>query len=239
MDQVAPPAQRLPVPRVVAFAIVSAMLAKGDKEMAILTVMAFTCYLRPHEGFELLTQSLVAPNPAEGPQCDSWAVIVNDAFSDRAGKTGLMDESVLVDKDQWLWPVLEALKIAKPMPGPLWTFSAHHVRATWLWAVERLSLQSLAPQPHSLRHGGASDDVLTRRRSLLEVKQRGRWSTGQSLRRYSKAARLQTELAKVPPPVVGFGKWIEQNFAQAIVDVAQLGTPPMQLPPPFLALRRS
>ena len=49
--------------------------------------------------------------------------------------------------------------------------------------------------------GGASHDVLSRRRSLLEVKQRGRWSSDASLKRYVKEARLQSELNKVPKHV--------------------------------------
>ena len=150
------------------------MLSNQAAHMAILTVIAFTCYLRQHEGFELLTQSLVPPNPSAGAQYSAWAIIINDAFAGRAGKTGLMDESVVIDNDRLLWPVLAALRLARPLPGPLWTFAPHHYRHMWLWAVDRLSLQQLSPQPHSLRHGGASDDIFTRRRSLAEVKQRER-----------------------------------------------------------------
>ena len=106
-----------------------------------IAVVSFIDHLmQPHEGFELLTQSLVPPNPVAVAQYDAWAIIINDAFAGRAGKTGLMDESVVIDNDRILWPVLAALRLARPLPGPLWTFAPHHYRHMWLWAVDRLSL---------------------------------------------------------------------------------------------------
>ena len=149
-----------------------------------------------------------------------------------------MDESVVIDNDRALWPVLAALRLARPLPGPLWTFAPHHYRHMWRWAVDRLSLQQLAPQPHSLRHNGASDDLLTRRRSLAEVKQKGRWHSDSRLRRYSKAARLQAELAKDPAEMVAYGNWIEQDFEQAILDSARRGAPARVMSPPGLSRRR-
>jgi hypothetical protein len=43
---------------------------------------------------------------------------------------------------------------------------------------------------------------------MEEVKQRGRWATDSSLRRYVKTARLQSELHKMHPAVIQFGKMV-------------------------------
>ena len=44
---------------------------------------------------------------------------------------------------------------------------------------------------YRMRHGGASHDIVSNQRSVLEVKKRGRWANDQSLKRYAKGVRLQ------------------------------------------------
>jgi hypothetical protein len=44
------------------------------------------------------------------------------------------------------------------------------------------------------------------------VKQRGRWSSDSSLKRYVKEARLQAELSKVPRSIKEFGQLVLQNL---------------------------
>ena len=51
---------------------------------------------------------------------------------------------------------------------------------------------------YQARHGGPSHDRREKLRSLPEVRQRGRWLTEQSLRRYEAHARLQQEELKEP-----------------------------------------
>ena len=50
---------------------------------------------------------------------------------------------------------------------------------------------------YQLRHGGPSHDRRSRTRSLAEVKQRGRWASDTSVRRYEAHARLQQEEASL------------------------------------------
>eukprot|EP00972_Heterocapsa_arctica_P038827 5721550-Heterocapsa_arctica.AAC.1 len=42
---------------------------------------------------------------------------------------------------------------------------------------------------YQMRHGGASEDLLSHSRPQDDVKRRGRWSTDSSLRRYAKPAQ--------------------------------------------------
>ena len=53
--------------------------------------------------------------------------------------------------------------------------------------------------PYRLRHGGASTDYASRRRSLPEIQRIGRWRSFRSLRRYEKGGRLNQFLQSLPP----------------------------------------
>lgn len=57
-----------------------------------------------------------------------------------------------------------------------------------------------------MRHGGASEDLLLRKRSGLEVKRRGRWRSDDSLKRYGKETRLLAELSKIPKLTMKIGE---------------------------------
>ena len=143
----------------------------------------------------------------------------------------MLDESVIIDIDSYLWPVLQAAVLVRPSPGPLWPFSAYQFRKEWAGCCLQLRLQALAPQPHSLRHRGASDDLLTKRRGAAEVKSRGRWTSDQSLRRYGKATRLQAELRKVALSVVQFGRDVENLFCPLLCHYHSTGTMLTPVPP--------
>ena len=231
-----PAEQRLPLPRVAAAAIAGALVSQGHATMAVLVLLSFVCYLRPHEAISLRVENVVPPRPEAGTQYDSWGLILNDWEGQHPGKTGVFDESVLLDQDRWLWPPLQALTLARPSPGPLWDFSPYQLRQAWLNAVQTLGLAGLAPQLHSLRHGGASDDALTKRRTIQEIKMRGRWSSDQSLRRYAKATRLQAELRKMDPAVIYFGAQIEAQFTEVVTHFHQ--TRQMLVPLPTVARPR-
>ena len=138
-----------------------------------------------------------------------------------AGKTGITEGNVLIDMDDWLLPARQALRVTRPLEAPLGSFSLDEVREMFARAVERLEAGKVQAHLYGLRHGGASHDLLTRRRTLLEVKFRGRWSSDTSLKRYAKATRLQKEMEKLPPQCVALGNTVERNFARMITARAR------------------
>ena len=93
-------------------------------------------------------------------------------------------------------------------------------------AARALGLEPLRPCLYALRHGGASDDVLTQRRSMLAVKARGRWASDDSLKRYGKATRLLSEVQKMPPATVAYGARIEAALAGIMLGTAAAPPPP-------------
>ena len=81
---------------------------------------------------------------------------------------------------------------------------------------QALKLSLLRPHLYSRRHGGASDDLLTGRRSPLEVQRRGRWAVASSMRRYGKEGSLLDEMARVNAEVFAFGALVEANFSSLL-----------------------
>eukprot|EP00973_Karenia_brevis_P011048 1495612-Karenia_brevis.AAC.1 len=86
----------------------------------------------------------------------------------------------------------------RPPDARLWPLEPAHIIAKFMQACMELGMDSLSPTRYSLRHGGASEDLLNKTRSLPEIKKRGLWKSDASLRRYAKEGRLLTELRKVP-----------------------------------------
>ncbi len=89
-----------------------------------------------------------------------------------------------------------------------------------------LQLQTLRPVLYSLRHGGASHDMLNRIRPLEEIKKRGRWRSDASLRRYTKGTRVLSELKKVAPQTLTYGQLIMSNLHLIFDQLMPVPQPP-------------
>ena len=169
----APGKTRLPLPRAAVYAIAGWLISHGQLGMACWVALAFAAYLRPAEAQSLTRESLVPPAPAAGASYTCWALLMHPQDRGVAGKTGHYDDSVVIDQTP-LWPLLEALRVATPPGASLWAFSLEDLGLQFSQACRALKLSSLKPHLYSLRHGGASDDLLTGRRSPVEVQRRGR-----------------------------------------------------------------
>jgi hypothetical protein len=184
--------------------------------MAVCVVLSFLCYLRPFEVMRLTGSCLIPPVAASGTHLDSWGLLLNPSAAGAPGKTNLMDESVHVDLDQFLWPVLAALKAATPDTCSLWDFSVVELRKEFAQCSELLELSALNPQLYSLRHGGASHDLLAMRRPVAAVQRLGRWAAPSSMKRYAKETHLQAALARVPDWVLVYGGLVEAHFRRLL-----------------------
>ncbi len=69
-----------------------------------------------------------------------------------------------------------------------------------------------------MRHAGASSDTLAKRRAPLEILQRGRWQTVQSLRRYAKPGALQKVLHRLPLELRAFGQRAMEQLEDVMHD---------------------
>jgi hypothetical protein len=217
-NRLAPPRQRLPLPRVALLAIIALALHDSNIVLALALYISFICYLRPGECQKLRVRSLIRANPAAGPGLQMWGLLLHESVLAPGGqgpsKTGLWDEAILLDRDFWLQPFLEVM-LQRPEQQELFRLPASDVKQSFLKYCHHLQLDQFEPCLYQLRHGGASDDAITERRSLLEIKLRGRWRSDASLRRYARTTNLLREVNRMPQQVIYLGKWLEQNLEAA------------------------
>ena len=204
--RLAPSSQRLPLPLVALCAMMAVAVARGKLEDAIRWFVQFRTYLRPGECDLLMGKNLVRPQPLGGPQYQWWGLLLHKHEDCRPSKTFMTDEAVLIDTDPWLAPFLEAIKASRADHVPLWQSSVEDNIALFNLIAKDLGLDALKPSRYALRHGGASEDLLTGKRDLASIKRRGRWVNDSSLRRYGKETRLLSEVAKIPVAALAFGR---------------------------------
>ena len=199
----APGLQRLPLPLEVLGAILGIIVMLRLPQVALRLFLMFITYLRPGES-ALKVWQLVKPQ-SEAISSLTWAILLHPVEGGVPGKTNLFDGTILIDQDLWIGDFLLALIRGRGGQEELWSHSHDTLIATFKRSLLVLNLEFLGATLYSLRHGGASFDLLQRRRSLLEIKRRGRWAADSSLKRYAKEARLQHQLSLVPLPVRRFG----------------------------------
>ena len=120
-------------------------------------------------------------------------------------KAGLFDESVLCDSLylRWASDFFTVLTTTRPATESLWPFNHSHLVRSFQLVADACHVKDACL--YQLRHGGASEDTLSARRNLLEVQERGRWSSHASVLRYRKAGRAQQEIHKMHPLLRAFG----------------------------------
>ena len=143
-----------------------------------------------------------------------------------AGKTGVFDDSIMIDSDEWIHPFLAVLVQGRRPEQALWKSDGNRIVSLFMAACQHLGLMGLSPCRYALRHGGASDDLASHRRDLAGIKKRGGWRTDASLRRYAKETRLQAEVMKIPASTRAFGIYVRDHLPAAFAR-----TLPYQLPP--------
>ena len=199
-----PPKSRLPIPDELASAIAVVMKARNHAESALAVITSQRGYSRPGERRKILVKDLVAPAGGEGVGLNSWSIIVALEEDLVLSKTQTFDDTVLMDYPLWLGPALGALAKGKAPEEPLFALTPEALAKDWKEALLTLGVPGMVQ--YQLRHGGASADLLSRRRSMGEVMVRGRWQSLKSLRRYAKPGQIAKVLNKFPEVIREFLK---------------------------------
>ena len=126
--------------------------------------------------------------------------------------------------------LIAALKLAVQDDESLGDFEPDQIRKTFQTSLLMLGLVEERPSLYTLRHGGASDDLLSGARSRKEVKDRGRWQTDSSLRRYAKRTRMQQQVARMAPGVAHFGAQVEERFEELVLSASRNQVFPLSIP---------
>ena len=212
----APALSRFPIPMPIVFAILGELcLAPGMGPVAaVMVLMQFLTYLRPGELLDLQTQDLIQSLENIHGSFRHWALVVRPQEVGVPLKTGEFDKSLLLDSEgfDYLSQSLARLKSLRSAEKMLWPMNLEEFGKFFHGALKTLGLDHLGITLYSLRHAGASWDLLTGRRSYEQVKDRGGWKTDTSMQRYAKAARSQQLAGEMPYHVVKYGLQVFQDM---------------------------
>ena len=156
----------------------------------------FVLYLRPVELLPRRGNQILASLRPVGPSRRSLVLFPQER--DEVSKTGEQDESLQLDLDfyQWMGPVLAQLKARAGDEGLVANCSYAELARLYLAAGQKLKLPA-PPTLYQLRHGGASADLASGRRTIAGVKARGRWHDDRSVTRYGKGGRITEQLSRL------------------------------------------
>ena len=105
----APSSQGLPFPWIALCAVIGLLVERGRLASALHLLVAFRSYLRPGASDLLRVTQLVPPQPMAGQAYQAWGLLLNPVEDRTPGKTGLLDEAILLDSEPWLHPFFVAL----------------------------------------------------------------------------------------------------------------------------------
>ena len=180
------------------------MIENGDLEEARCTAMAFPNYLRPSELMRVRCQDVIPPAGGPHHAGKAWSLILHPAETGVSSKTGIFDESMLMDNEFFAYlPLLAALLRNRGAPGSLLMRTTYYRwAAAFKKAASQVEVDAIGPPTlYTVRHGGATHDLFTGFRRLDEVKKRLRHRSDTSVARYSRPGRLAQVLAKLTPAV--------------------------------------
>ena len=217
-----PPLTRLPLPWLPFLAIVHRIMAISW-EAAICLLLTYHCYLRPMESESLTAGQVVWAHSADGQRVHQLGLILAPMHLAKATKTGQWEEAVLVDQMPEIILPLIWLKSQRAANDCLWPFRPGHLAALLREHSQALQLDALGITAYSLRHGGASHDLLRRARPLAEVKRRGRWLSDSSLKRYSKETKLIEVVSRLPAAALALGQFFHDHLSSEIIRLAPHG----------------
>ena len=98
----------------------------------------------------------------------------------------------------------------KDKEAKIFSFSMEEFRKQFGEVSKILGIPGL--HPYQLRHGGAAHDLASKARDHAQVKARGRWSTDQSVRRYTKTGKIQTLLGQLSQGSLEYCRWSQRNL---------------------------
>ncbi|CAE8609395.1 unnamed protein product, partial [Polarella glacialis] len=224
--KLAPSMTRPPMPWEFVCLIVVTMINMGQLQAALLGVLLFSTYCRPSEVLMLREKDLIEPVSPGG----IFTIQLHPEEIEVTSKVGLTEESILFDSPfcAWLGPQLLRLKTGQKS-AYLFPFEYHAFKKIWDSARLACQLDQLHYVPYQLRHGGPSHDHFHRLRSMLEIKQRGRWANDKTLKRYEAGGRLQQELQKASQKLLAAAQAAVQELGRLMSGRTSSAPPSAQV----------
>lgn len=192
-----PPGVRDPLPWEGALLLTEWLLTPPFSESRVLAGCAlavqFDMYMRPGEILDVVAEAVVRPAGPYKP----WGIVVapRDCGSRKPAKHAEFDDAIFVGvatapRQIAAFVLTQVVKLAPTGSGKLFQpLTVASYGRLFRRAALATNLSALRTTPHSVRHGGPSDDMYFDRTSLKEVARRGRWHCLQSVRRCEKRGR--------------------------------------------------
>jgi integrase len=209
---------RIPPAYPIICGIVCCLVRLGRSDMAVAALVALSGYLRPGELLGLRCRDVVAPMPMFGGGYSHWSLLLGPIDMRKPTKTGVYDDSVILDHPslQWLGCELEKLMRYRNPDELLWLFSDQDFLRMFKLAAKMTNVGHLDLVPYSLRHAGPSWDALLRLRGQRDIQRRGRWRSPASVVRYERSSRVLAVLHELPGPTLHFLNLCELNLASFV-----------------------
>lgn len=185
---------------------------------AVGIALACCLYLRPKELCELRWSQVHPPSSHVG--MPSWSVLLHPEELQVSSKTGRFNDTLAVDGHigQLLSDALARGKVTHSPGARLIQVPQDKLARLFTRAGHELNLDVLGPPVlYQLRHAGASRDLVTGERNLMEVKRRGRWMSDKSVLRYTKGGRLAEQMARLPPSTAKLAVAAWENLNATLV----------------------
>lgn len=216
-SKVCPASARVPPPNCAVCALAVEMARDRQVDMAVATLIAHQCYLRPDELHSLRRRDVIAPQGGRGGE-GCWSLLLGPVDLRRPTKTGIFDDSVLVDHPMLLWlgRHIARLKTCGDQEEPIWPFTRAAYGRQFAKGVRRLQLGHWGFVPYSLRHSGPSWDRNDRRLSLLEIQRRGRWLDPRTVVRYERSSKISALLSTLSRTWVSYLRLCETHLRQYV-----------------------
>lgn len=210
---------RIGMPIKLFYAMVGVMLINKRIFSALAAGTAVSSYGRPGETLALTAADV---NISENQAGQAVAGLVfNPTRWLKPGKTGEVDESVIIDSLEFSWVVenlglLKGLRREQPDAPLFHPLQMEDYNRHFFEALTALKAQDLGLPPYSLRHTGASYDFITKEKKLSEIKMKGRWRSDASVRRYTKPAFMMQLEAKIDPRVLDFVNLVKMSITAVL-----------------------
>ena len=225
----APDMQRDPIVEEAVMAVIGEMLSRRKSLHAANCLLQYLFYLRPGEADSLEIRQILPPVSHGGPGLTQWGLLLSPQDKPKPGKTGERDESLMLDDQDWQWfgGVLRELIAHRSPTQAVWPFSSEEMVEEFQTSIKNLQMSHLGIVRYMLRHAAASHDLLTQKRDRSGVKDRGRWTTDSSLRRYGKPARALRAAHSLPAGVLEYGQKIRNLLPKIFLEGFAVPRPPM------------
>ena len=195
-----------PASREAIYCIAADLVAHSRWCEAIAVLVSLDGYLREQDWAGLRGEDIYVADHKAGTDV---ALMFGRAHRGESVKTG-RDQGVALE-DELMIAIFAAIRRSVRDNDKIFTFSQDAFRAAWWASLKRLNLEWIGP-PHCLRHSGPSFDATRGRRSLEDIRRRGRWSQIKSCQRYAKPHALTMHYSRLPQGLKEEGRHLMSTF---------------------------